>query len=127
MIYYSARLHVVSIVDDPVKIRERSHVCNYPFVLFRAADDEAAFARALELRKEYETEYVNSDGNRVRWRLRAVEFIWKLGTELDGIEIGSIMDVYQPEQELDFDTCFSPEVDMPIISDESQSKQTHDA
>lgn len=122
MIYYSARLHVVSIVDDPDKIRERSHVCDYPFVLFRAADDAAAFARALELGKKHDTEYVNADGNRVRWRLRAVECIWKLGTEIDGIEIGSIMDVYQPDKELDFDTRFSPEADMPIVSDESQSK-----
>jgi Domain of unknown function (DUF4288) len=122
MIYYSARLHMVSIVDDPDELRERSYVCDYPFVLFQAADDAAAFARALELGKEREIEYVNSDGNRVHWRLRAVEFIWKLGTEIDGIEVGSLMDVYQPDEELSVDTSFSPESIMPTYSDESHSK-----
>ena len=121
MPYYAARLHVVSIVDAPDQFREASYVCDYPFVVFQASDDEAAFLRALELGKDHETEYLNSDGQRVFWRLRAVEHIWKLGEIFDGIEIGSIMDVYRPEEPLNIDTPFSPEKDVPLVSDESCS------
>ena len=121
MNYYSARLHVVSIVDDPDQLQERSYLCDYPFVLFLATDDDAAFMRALELGKQRESEYMNADGQRVRWRLRAVEFIWKLGTEINGIEVGSILDEYRPDVALTFDTVFSPETEIPIVSDESYS------
>ena len=121
MPYYSARLHVVSIVNNMKRLEECEHICDYPFVVFEATDDDAAFQRALELGQDQETEYENSDGELVRWRLRAVEHIWKLGDEMSDKEIGSIMDVYRPDEPLDFDSPFSPKSELPMFSDESNA------
>ncbi len=119
MSYYSARLHVVSTVNNKEKLTESEHICDYPFIVFKAVDDVDAFQQALSLGRDQEHEYENSDGDLVRWRLRAVEHIWKLGDEIDGKEIGSIMDVYRPDEPLDFDSPFSPESETPIFSDKT--------
>ena len=121
MPYYSARLHVVSLVNNEKKLAESEYTCDYPFVVFDAVDDDSAFQRALSLGRDQETEYENGEGELVRWSLRAVEHIWRLGDDIEGREIGSIMDVYRPGEPLEFDSPFSPESESPIFSDESRS------
>ena len=121
MSYYSARLHVICIVDDEPNKSLQEYTCDYPFVVFTAGNDDAAFRRALELGKEHETEYLNSDGNKVRWALKSVEHIWNLGDAIDGVEVGSIMGVYRPDAPIKFDVEFRPELETPIFSDESLS------
>ena len=116
MSYYCARLHIVCIVDDPDHDRENGHTCDYPFVLFQAADAGTAFTRALELGRAKEHSYLNCNERTVRWALRAVEQIWYLGNELDGVEAGSILDVYRLETPLGIDAQFTPENELPVFT-----------
>jgi hypothetical protein len=122
MLFYSARLHVVCIVDDPMAQTECEYVCDYPFILFRADSFEDAFKRALILGSEQETTYRNSDGNDVRWALNSVEEIYELGEDLDGLEIGSLMDIYRTEELLGFAKEFDPASKKPIFSSSVNTK-----
>lgn len=57
---------------------------------FRAPDWEAAFRRALEIGREREDSYRNSDGALVQWRLVKVVTLDQLGDgDLDGREVYS--------------------------------------
>ena len=117
MPFFSARLHVICIVDaEGHEGNPPKYTCDYPFVLFEAADDDEAFNRAISLGKQQECRYQNSSGETVRWALRAVEEIWRLPDQLDGIEIGSILDVYQSDTRFSIDTMFEPERIKPQIS-----------
>ena len=107
MPYYCARLLVVCLVSDG-KPRKRT-TCDYPFVVFKARDDDLAFTRALELGKEQETTYKNSNGQAVRWAFVKVEHIWELGSSVDGKEVGSLMDVLKTDQPIPFRKRFNPE------------------
>lgn len=57
MSFYSARLLFVVLVDDGCA--RKIQTWDESVVTFRAKDSEHAFARALELGKEHETEYFN--------------------------------------------------------------------
>jgi len=116
---FSARLHVICIVDaeDAAGTSpDYKYTCDYPLVLLEADNEEAAFRRALELGKRNETSYKNSDGETVRWALRAVEHIWHLPEKLDGVEVGSVLDAYQTDELLTIDTDFEPESRRPMFS-----------
>ena len=76
MPFYSARLHVVCIVDSKEYQLEGKYTCDYQFILFRANSFEHAFERALALGHEQETFYKNEDDKDVRWALNAVEQIY---------------------------------------------------
>lgn len=110
MHYYSARLHKVCIVDEPENYEEGKYTCDYSFVIFRADSYEDAFQRALGLGRDQETIYKNSEGNDVRWALNAVEEVTELEPDLDGIEIGSILDEYVPKEPIGITTVFQPEL-----------------
>jgi len=114
MSYYSARLLIVCIVDDGKPINK--HTCDYPFVIFRAKNEDEAFDRALKLGREQETVYKNEEGKDVRWALVEVQEIWKLGDDVDGIEVGSIMDVWETENPVPYDSNFEPQEKLPIFS-----------
>ena len=116
MPYYSARLHVVCIVDDPKHHAEGKYTCDYPFVLLRANSSDEAFQRALALGREQETVYKNKSGKDVRWALNAVEEIYELGDEIDGIEVGSLMDVYEPGHSIGIGTDLDPGSKQPVYS-----------
>jgi hypothetical protein len=59
-------------------------------VVFRAADWERAFARALAIGREMEASYENAESERVEHRLLAVRTLDQLGDELtDGREVFS--------------------------------------
>jgi len=122
MPYYSARLHVVCVVDDSQGKSEDEYICDYPFVIFRASSFESAFERALALGMEREQVYKNEKGEDVRWALNAVETIWELGDEIDGIAVGSIMDVYKPEEAIDTATDFKPASKLPQFSFNTKSE-----
>lgn len=118
MDYFSARLQLVCIADNTEHQKQAKQMCDFPFFVFRAEDEETAFQSALELGRNQEHEYQNDQGELVRWRLRAVEQIWRLGQNIDGREIGSLLDVYFPETPLAIDHEFRPESKTPIYSDE---------
>jgi hypothetical protein len=106
MDYYSARLLIVCLVDDG-KPRKRN-TCDYPFVVFRARGYGHALQRALELGKQQETRYKNNKGQWVRWALVQVENVKHLGRTLDGVEVGSLLDVLRSDQPVHFGKRFHP-------------------
>jgi hypothetical protein len=114
MPYYCARLLIVCLVND--RKPRRKNTCDYPFVLFRASNDNEAMKRALELGKEQETRYKNSKSQWVRWAFVSVQVIKILGRRLDGIEVGSLLDVYVSEKPIPFRKRFSPEKSTPLIT-----------
>lgn len=114
MPYFCARLFIVSIVDDP-KPRKRN-ICDYPFVLIKAKDYGEAFKRALVLGRQHETTYENSRGRTVRWAFVRVEEIKRLPRKLDGVEIGSLLDVLPNDEPLTVKKRFSPAKYKPIYS-----------
>lgn len=68
-------------------------------VLIRAGSPDQAYERALELGREYDSEYVNSDGQTVTCRFRGLRDI---GAIYDGLEHGS--ELFYSEE-----TCVSEE------------------
>ena len=112
MDYYCARLFVICLVDG-VKPRRR-YLCDYPFVIFRARNAEHAMERALALGKEQEHRYKNPKGQWVRWALAEVQHIKRLGKRLDGMEVGSVMDMHRPVQPIPFRKKFRPEKSRPF-------------
>ena len=114
MPYYCARLLVVCLVDDG-KPRKKN-ICDYPFVLIEATDYEQAFQRALLLGKQRETRYANDKGRPVRWAFVKVEEIKKLGAQLDGVEVGSLLDVLPAETPLPFGKRFQPRHSKPLLT-----------
>ncbi|HWE35479.1 MAG TPA: DUF4288 domain-containing protein [Isosphaeraceae bacterium] len=114
MTYYGARLLVVCLVDDA---RPRKKVlCDYAFVLIRATGYEEAFEGALKLGKQREHTYKNPKGQRVRWSFIQVEEIKKLGRKLNGVEVGSLLDVWEDEAPLRFSKRFHPERVRPLFT-----------
>ena len=106
MDYYSARLLIVCLVDD-CRPRKRN-TCDYPFVVFRAKGYKQAFQRALNLGKQQETRYKNGKGQWVRWAFVQVENVKHLGRTLDGVEIGSLLDVLRSDRPVPFRKRFHP-------------------
>ena len=113
MDYYCAQLLTVCLVADgkPRKL----NTCDYSFVLFKANDYEHAFERAVALGKQQETQYSNAKGQPVRWAFVRVEAIKHLGAELDGIEVGSLLDVWRTEEPLPFSKRFQPHRSKPLF------------
>lgn len=114
MNYYSARLLVVCIVNDGES--SNNHTCDYPIIVFRAKNEMEAFEKAIELGRNQETIYKNEEGQEVRWVLAAVEEVWSLGKEIDGVEVGSIMDVWESEEKINYHHKFNPEKELPVFS-----------
>lgn len=121
MPYYSARVHIICLVDDPGHHIEDGYLCDYAFFIFWAEDFIQAFERALSLGREQETSYQGSLGDPVRWAVNEVEEIRCLGEKRDifdaGIEVGSILDNYYPKEMIPFTTNFHPELKQPVFDD----------
>jgi hypothetical protein len=105
--WWAACVHIVcliegtgaSMVDDAVHV-------------FQAADREAAFQRALELGRQHETEYLNGEGQRVRWRLERVLTLDTVRVDsLDGAEVYSSLG--SPDEVATFDAVFDPTAHPP--------------
>lgn len=82
-------------------------------VLFRSADFDAGFQRALSLGRGREKEYVGGEGHRVRWRLKEVVSLDVLDDELDGAEVYAESVDARPADALQFDSTFTPEARIP--------------
>lgn len=106
MDYYSTRLLIVCLVDDGKP--RKSNTCDHPFFIFRARNYVHAFERALRLGKQHEHRYKNIKGQWVRWAFVEVEDVKHLGKELDGLEVGSVLDVHRSRKPIPFNKRFSP-------------------
>ena len=83
--WFSASMRIVCLIehDGATSQDERVHI-------FRAEDWDEALRRAIELGRTHETDYVNADGERVRWRLDRVLTLDMLRAEqLDGAVVFS--------------------------------------
>ena len=114
MPYFCARLLVVCLVNDG-KPRKRN-ICDYPFFVMKARDHAQAFIKAVQLGKKQEAKYKNSKQQLVRWAFVKVEQIWELGEDLDGLEVGSLMDVLKTTEPIGYRKRFAPNGEMPIFS-----------
>jgi hypothetical protein len=81
--------------------------------LFRAADFDEAFQRALALGRAQEEEYLGGEGEKVRWRLKEVISLDILDEELDGAEVYSEPVALAPGETYSFDVTFEPEKSQP--------------
>src|SRR5579884_2584074 len=82
--------------------------------LFRSGDFAAAFARALELGRAAETQYVGGTGELVRWRLKEVLTLDALqAAELDGVAVYSELTSVRDDERFRFDHVFEPEASQP--------------
>ena len=106
--WFSARLKVLTFIEG-------QGACDTNLVVhvFRAADRDDAFKRALELGAGHNTSYKNGDGQRVEWRFAEILTLDGLGNapDLDGREVHSLL---TGEAELlPFETLLHPEDSHP--------------
>jgi ATP-dependent helicase YprA (DUF1998 family) len=112
--FYSARLLYVILVDDGRPRRRNDY--DETVVLFRAADFEHAFARALELGRAAETRYLNGRGQAVRWALVEVVTLDCVGRRVDGREVASKLHGRTAPKPVPFTTRFRPDRSRPSQS-----------
>jgi hypothetical protein len=105
--WFSASMRIVCLIehDGATSQDECVHI-------FRADGWDGALRRAIELGRSHERDYVNADGDRVRWRLDRVMTLDMLRAEqLDGAEVfSSPSDVSGGSS---FETQFHPEEHQP--------------
>jgi hypothetical protein len=80
--WFSACLRLLVLVDGAPQHYADS------LVVIRAADWDAAFNRALDVGRNLERSYTNSEGEPVEWRLKEILTLDEIGDELtDGREV----------------------------------------
>lgn len=83
--WFSACLRfVLYIAGVPMRAEESVYVFTAP-----EGDFDAAFRTALDLGRRAEEQYLNVDGEEVRWRLARVVTIDQIRRDLDGAEVYS--------------------------------------
>lgn len=111
MDFYSTRLlYVILVADGPGK--KRNHY-DETVIVFRAKDLEHAFARALEIGRSKETDYLNDKGQRIRWALNEIVAIDWIGRRVDGKEVSSCLHYRTSKQRIPPDQIFHPEDSIP--------------
>jgi len=113
MKFYSARLLYIILVDGRAR---RRNDYDETVVLFRARDFAHAFARALELGRAAETQYVNVHGQAVRWALVEVVTLDCVGPRVEGREVASRLHARTAPKPVPFKTRFRPERSRPSQS-----------
>ncbi|MBX9580059.1 MAG: DUF4288 domain-containing protein [Gemmataceae bacterium] len=111
MNFYSARLLLIILVDDPRP--RKTHTWDEIVITFRARDFDHAFSRALAIGRSHETEYLNFQGRKVRWALVEVVTLDLVGRRIDGREVASRLHPRRSKSPIPFDTRFRPEASKP--------------
>jgi len=107
--WYAAKLRFIVLLEKTGS----EHVEDSLFLL-RSDSFEAAFARALEIGRVAEREYVGGTGERVRWRLKEIVTLDVLqAAELDGVEVHSQFTPLTDDERYGFDHVFQPESSKP--------------
>jgi Domain of unknown function (DUF4288) len=107
--WYSARIRLVCLIEG-----EGATIYQDSVVVMRAADFREAFQRALEVGRGREEEYLNADGELVRWRLKAVFSLDVIqADQLDGAEVYSEPVELEPGDRDPFDITYAPESSEP--------------
>jgi hypothetical protein len=87
MDFFSARLLFICLVDDGKP--KKKHLYDDSVVTFRARGFDDALRRAVEIGKAREHDYLNGDGQKVRWALVEVLNLDWVGRKIDGAEVAS--------------------------------------
>ena len=107
--WYSAQLRLVALIEGigASLYMDQVHV-------FRAVDWDDAQERALAIGRSHEQDYLNGDGQRVRWRLKAVRTLDIIGEHVtDGAEVHSTFVDVPGDEQVDADATFEPEKSRP--------------
>jgi len=107
MLYYSAKLLYLILVDDG-KPRKRN-ACDCQFVVFKARHHSQALKLALDYGHKQQVRYKNKHGQTVRWAFAGVQAIKEMGRSLTGREIGSVLTDLVSPQPVPFGKRFHPE------------------
>jgi hypothetical protein len=108
MKWFSSKVRLVVLLEKEGAWRYADSV-----LVFRAADFGEAFQRALALGRELEEEYLNGEGEKVRWRLKEIVSLDVLDDDLDGAEVYSEPVALEPGEGYTFDVRFEPEKSQP--------------
>lgn len=107
--WYAAKLRFIVLLE-----MTGSEDASDSIYLLRSDSFEAAFARALKIGYDAETEYIGGTGERVRWRLKEIVTLDVLqAADLDGIEAHSQFIPLADAEHYDFDHMFQPEASQP--------------
>ena len=107
--WFSARVRLVLLIEGAGARGYADSV-----FVFRAADFDDAFQRALALGRKQEQEYVGGEGKRVRRRLKEVISLDILrADDLDGAEVYSEPVDLAAGEASNFDQVFTPEASKP--------------
>jgi len=107
--WYAAKLRFVVLLETT-----GAEDASDSIFLLRCDSFETAFARALQIGRAAETEYLGGTGERVRWRLKEVATLDVLqGEDLDGVEIYSEFTPVGDHERYGFDHAFQPEASQP--------------
>ena len=107
--WFSTRVRLVVLIEGAHAMRYSDSV-----FVFRAADFDDAFRRALALGRKQEQEYVGGEGKRVRRRLKEVVSLDIISADdLDGAEVYSEPVDLATGEASDFDQVFTPESSKP--------------
>ena len=118
MNYYSVTLSIICIVDDGT-IPESGYIQDIQVRIIKAHSFKDALQKALILGKEKEHHYRNENGHNVYWKLKEIEYVRKLGKELNGLEVSTRLENLHINEPYDKNTIFSPEKSEPIMDEES--------
>jgi hypothetical protein len=107
--WYSAKLRFAVMVET--KGADLLYDCVF---LFRAADFDMAFERAIKIGETQETEYRNGDAKRVNWKFsEIISLDVILAADLDGAEICADPVFLSKEETIPFETKFDPRLSKP--------------
>lgn len=109
-VWFSARLRRVCLVE-----KKKATIAMDTIYIFTADGFESAFQRALAIGRATEEEYVNADGERVRWKLKEILSLDLLrSAKLDATEAYSELLDLPLDEQVDFDAVLNPEASVPV-------------
>jgi len=107
--WFSAKVRLVCLIEPTGAVRHMDSV-----YVFRSADFQTAFKRALDLGKSQERSYLNADKKKVEWKLAEIVSLDIIAAEsLDGAEVYSEPDDLAPGDTFPIDVELHPERSEP--------------
>jgi hypothetical protein len=110
MKWFSAKIRMVALVET----KGGNHYMDSVYLFKCDYDWDKAFQKALAIGKRQEEEYINIDGEKVKWRLKEIislDIIQKLSA--DGTEVYSEPVWLKENDVISFDALFHPEKSEP--------------
>jgi hypothetical protein len=127
MTWYSGMCRRLCLIDGKGAVIEELSV-----YVFRATTDKGAFRRFLEIARSDDKEYVNAEGDRVRWAVVSLETLDELTEgQLRDTEVFSKWTNIEPtDRSISFSARFQPEKSKPgssgvaLLGDLRERKRT---